>query len=80
MAQVTSKDDGGESRWTAFRRALGVTWPHLTYLFAFAAGFMYFIAKSAMGTYRWAGGTLAARLVSPAVPGMARARAGCNRG
>ena len=54
--QVTNKDDGGESSWTAFRRALGVTWPHLTYLAAFAAGFTLFIVKAASGIYRWAGG------------------------
>ena len=78
--QVTSKDDGRESRWTAFRRALGVTWPHLTYLFAFAAGFIYFIVKAAMGTYRWAGGRAACAACVACCAIRAHACASCNTG
>lgn len=36
--QVTKKDKSDESNWTALRKALGVTWPHLLYCAGFIAG------------------------------------------
>lgn len=50
--QVTSKDGEQESGWTAFRRALAVTWPHLTYYAAFLAGCIYFIVVAVVDEFR----------------------------
>jgi hypothetical protein len=50
--QVTKKDKEAETQWMLFRKALTVTWPHLTYYVAFAAGVIYFIVTAALGEYR----------------------------
>lgn len=51
-AQVTKKDKEAETQWVLFKKALTVTWPHLTYYAAFTAGVVYFIVTAAMGWYR----------------------------
>jgi hypothetical protein len=51
-AQVTKKDKEAETQWVLFKKALTVTWPHLTYYAAFTAGVIYFIVTAAMGWYR----------------------------
>lgn len=54
--QVTKKKVAGEeeeeSHWDDFKRALGVTWPHLLYYVGLAAGTVYFIVRASLGYYR----------------------------
>lgn len=48
---VTSKEKAEESRWAALKKAFTVTWPHLLYYLAFAAGILYFIVTAALNYY-----------------------------
>ena len=54
--QVTKKKVAGEeeaeSHWEEFKRALSVTWPHLLYYVALAAGTVYFIVRAALGSFK----------------------------
>lgn len=54
--KVTKKKVAGEeepdSHWDEFKRALAVTWPHLLYYVALAAGTVFFIVRAALGSFK----------------------------